>query len=239
MGTTYAQYYNELDEVFLTGDNDFYDDDCYSCDCDEFFCIGGDSDNDLTIDEDLEDPCSYYDSCGVCEGTDDCYDTDDSSDSSPCPEQTLEEKRSLFDAVMGTLGGALEAVAGILGEPVTLGTSTVLIIDGSYRVLANGADVVAIIGEYDFDIPNNIGGLLGYAIDYFSGNDSGQSETVLGLVNDAYTFVATGGTIGNAKALAAAVSEGSIIGGTTSIASYAVFINDLDNLKELMHGDCP
>ncbi|NJB82058.1 hypothetical protein [Wenyingzhuangia aestuarii] len=174
------------------------------------------------------------------EGTSNEGTNDESTNESQIINDDCNNKRSLFDAIMGTLGGALEVGTGVLTEPVSLGTSTILIVDGSYRVIANGADVIAIIGHYDYDIPNNLGALLGSALDFLTRTDSNDHlhEDVLGYANDAYTFVATGGTVGNAKTLAAAVEKGNVIMGTAAVANTAVFLNDLDNLDEIINEDC-
>lgn len=63
-------------------------------------------------------------------------------------------------------------------------------------------------------------------------------EVALSIANDAFAFIATGGTVGNAVGLALAVEEGSIIGGVASVAGTALFLNDLDNLDKLINEDC-
>jgi len=105
------------------------------------------------------------------------------------------------DATLGIVGGGLEITAGVLGEALTGGLSTVAIVDGVGRVGLNTFRLSAYVaGKSGVGkaLPSNIGGMAGKIFDgavlkkgFY---ESGPAQGVLGTTNDAAAFVIGGGT---------------------------------------------
>jgi len=110
----------------------------------------------------------------------------------------------VINAGMGIVGGVAEIATGVIGEGISGGLSTALIIDGVYRIGANSARLGAYLGnekKIGDVIPSNGGAMLGKIIDGMNGSkfgEVGKMQLGLGFANDAAFFYYTGG---NASAL--------------------------------------
>jgi hypothetical protein len=106
----------------------------------------------------------------------------------------------VFDSSIGIVGGAAEIILGVAGEAFTAGLSTVLIVDGVYRVGMNSFRLVSYLTyneKVGNALPNNLGGMAGKIIDGANGGDFfdvGPWQIGLGVTNDVGSFVISGGT---------------------------------------------
>ncbi|MCV9928322.1 hypothetical protein OIU83_11685 [Flavobacterium sp. LS1R49] len=104
-----------------------------------------------------------------------------------------------INASMGILGGIIEIGVGGVGEGVTAGFSTALVVDGWYRVGSNGARLGMYLANENLAgdiIPSNSGALAGKIIDGMNGTkatDVGRMQSSMGFANDLGLFVITGG----------------------------------------------
>ena len=107
----------------------------------------------------------------------------------------------IADATFGIIGGGLEVTAGVFGEVLTGGLSTIAIVDGVGRIGMNTMRLVAYstgnssVGKA---LPSNIGGMAGKIYDGAVLNksffESGPAQNVLGVSNDAAAFIFGGGS---------------------------------------------
>ena len=107
----------------------------------------------------------------------------------------------IADASLGIVGGGLEVAAGVFGEVLTGGLSTIAIADGVGRIGMNTMRLAAYstgnssVGKA---LPSNLGGMAGKIYDGAILNkgffESGPAQNVLGVSNDAAAFIFGGGS---------------------------------------------
>jgi hypothetical protein len=107
----------------------------------------------------------------------------------------------IADASLGIVGGSLEVAAGVFGEILSGGLSTIAIVDGVGRIGMNMMRLAAYssgnssVGKA---LPSNLGGMAGKIYDGAILNkgffDSGPAQNVLGISNDAAAFIFGGGS---------------------------------------------
>ena len=107
----------------------------------------------------------------------------------------------IADASLGIIGGALEVTAGVFGEVLTGGVSTLACVDGVGRIGMNSIRLAAILtgnSAVGKALPSNLGGMAGKIYDGAILNkgffEIGPAQNVLGVSNDAAAFIIGGGT---------------------------------------------
>ncbi len=136
------------------------------------------------------------------------------------------------DAGIGVLGGTAEIILGVAGEAFTGGLSTVLIIDGGYRVVMNGGRLIAYLTNNDMvgDVtPHNIGAMTGKIVDMANGTkftEVGFYQTSGGVSNDIGSFIISGG---NGSAMLGVMTTTKkwvqLSHGTSLISNYSTIYN--------------
>ena len=107
----------------------------------------------------------------------------------------------ITDASLGIITGGLEIAAGVFGEVLTGGLSTIAIVDGVGRIGMNSIRLAAYstgnssVGK---SLPSNLGGMIGKLYDGATSNkgffEVSSSQNVIGVTNDAATFIIGGGS---------------------------------------------
>ena len=114
-------------------------------------------------------------------------------------EQETASTYDKIDAVIGTFAAIGEIATGVASEGFTAGISTVLVVDGIFR-LQNALKLIAYStnnAHMGKAIPSNGGALLGKIIDGANGSkwdDTGVYSASFGLTNDIATTILSGGT---------------------------------------------
>jgi hypothetical protein len=139
----------------------------------------------------------------------------------------------IADASLGIVAGSLEVAAGVFGEVLTGGLSTMVIIDGGGRIGVNTMRLVAYAtgsSSVGKALPSNLGGMFGKFYDGAILNrdffDIGPAQNVLGLSNDAAAFIFVGGS--NMSSMLQPANNAQFY---RSASSYSLYY--YDNLKPI------
>jgi len=140
----------------------------------------------------------------------------------------------IADASLGLIGGGLEVTAGVFGEVITGGLSSLAVVDGIGRIGMNSMRLAAFssgnsrIGNA---VPSNLGGVAGKIYDYSVLNkcffQTGPMQNALSISNDAAAFIFGGGS--NMNVILFPASNAQFFRAASSYALYYY-----DNLKPLL-----
>jgi RHS repeat-associated protein len=119
------------------------------------------------------------------------------------PDATRVEPSHFWEDLGGVVGGGIEFGLGVLGEPESLGTSTVLVVDGGDRLFSNLTNLLNDVSSNKANprIPTSIGAQIGSTI-------SPKAQKVGAFINDIAVIAITGGPISDAAEGVTSINNG-------------------------------